>query len=140
MRRINKNKLLGDAGEYYVAFQLARRGINPALLSQNALGCDILATDDGTTVISIQVKTSEGKGSSRQWCVGKHKPTGSNSLLYVFVNMLTNNKIECFIVPSKFVAETATWHNKVPLFKITEEQKEFYRDKWELITSHFSSE
>ena len=71
------NQLKGDAGEYFVAYQLAKRGINPALLSLKSKGVDILATDNGNTVISIQVKTSAGQTKPRQWDVGKRKPNYS---------------------------------------------------------------
>jgi hypothetical protein len=74
------NKLLGDAGEHYVAFQLARMGINPAMLSANSKGVDLLATDNGKNVISIQVKTSAGRNAPRQWDVGSHQPNPNEIL------------------------------------------------------------
>ena len=85
--------LTGDAGEHYVAYCLARLGIDPALLRKNSKGADVLATIGGSRVLSLQVKASAARSEPRQWIVGKHKPDVSDNFMYIFLNInsLNNN-------------------------------------------------
>jgi len=134
------NQLLGNAGEYFIAFQLARRGLNPAILGQNSQDVDILATDGGQTVVNIQVRTSAGRNQPRRWDVGRHRPNHSKNFFYVFINMWDqeNKEIEYFIVHSKWVCENVDWEKSRPQFiiKNDDEYKRFLYN-WESITSLF---
>jgi hypothetical protein len=52
------NNLVGTAGEYYVCAELCRRGYLALLTPKNNPLFDVVATNaDGTTAVSIQVKT-----------------------------------------------------------------------------------
>ena len=119
------NKLKGDSGEYYIASELARRGINPAILTTNSKGADILATTDGQKVISIQVKTSAGNILPRRWDVGNHKPKPSNIFFYIFLNLWENfeKKLQYFIVPSKLVRDTVNWSKTRPQFILKNDEE-----------------
>ncbi len=131
MRRIN-NKLLGDAGEHYVAFQLARRGVSPALLSTNTKGADLLATISGRNSISIQVKTSAGRNNPRTWAVGKHKPEVSDTFFYVFLNVWDDfeKPISCYVIPSIIVAKSVNWEVSMPQFGLLKGSEVSYRENW----------
>jgi len=128
-------KLLGDAGEHYVAFELARRGVSPALLSTNTKGADILATVSGRKVVSIQVKTSAGANNPSVWFVGKHKPETSGTFFYVFMNVWRDHKqpVQAFIVPSKVVLQSVDWMASMPQFRLTASEKDKYENNWDLI-------
>jgi hypothetical protein len=135
-----QNKLLGDAGEYYIAFELARRGINPDIMSRNSMGVDILATDDGQTVISIQVKTSAGRNQPRLWDVGKHSPNHSPTFFYIFINIWDESTrlIEYFVVPSEWVFINVNWSSPRPQFRLkTDEEYNRYLFNWSLILQFF---
>ena len=128
-------KLLGDAGEHYVAFELARRGVSPALLSTNTKGADILATVSGRKVVSIQVKASAGTNNPSTWSVGKHKPDVSETFFYVFLNIWREHekRVDAFIVPSKVVFQSVVWSTAMPQFRLNAIEKEKYKDKWQQI-------
>lgn len=136
------NKLLGDAGEHYVAFQLARMGISPAMLSVNSTGVDILATDNGKNVISIQVKASSGRNAPRNWDVGKHQPAANSHFFYVFLNLWDDSQreIECFVVPSKYVFNTVDWKQSRPQFRLSRANEGEFLNKWEFISDLFKEE
>ena len=133
---------VGIAGEHFIAYNLARRGINPALMNAGARAVDILATIDGSTVVSIQVKASWARQAPRQWIVGRHKPSPSPNFFYAFCNIWEDLRLdpEVFIVPSLFVFESVNWESSVPLFKITPDTEKRFKaaasedDGWSLIT------
>ena len=131
------NKLLGDAGEHYVAYRLAMLGINPALLSTNSKGADILATNTGKNVVSIQVKTSSGRNAPMQWDLGKHRPDPSEIFFYIFLNLWDDHtrEIECFIVPSNYIADenNVNWSTSRPQFKLSKKNKADFLNRWDLI-------
>lgn len=133
------NKLIGDSGEYLVSYHLARRGLASALMNSGTKGVDILVTDDGKSVASIQVKSSQGKSQPRQWMVGKNQPSASNNFFYIFCNIWEDieRNPEIFIVPSQHVKETVDWESTVPLFKLSQETAEKYLENWEQILNLF---
>ncbi|EOX3350882.1 hypothetical protein ACPFTT_003392 [Vibrio cholerae] len=133
------NKTIGDAGEYFVAYNLSRRGLSAVLMNAGTKGVDILVTDDGKSVASLQVKSSQGKSQPRQWMVGKKPPNPSDNFFYVFCNIWvdTEREPEVFIVPSIVVKETVDWDAKVPLFKIKPEQEEDFLNNWQSILCLF---
>ncbi|WP_315710021.1 hypothetical protein [Brenneria uluponensis] len=130
-------KNAGDAAEFYVAYMLSRLGISAALTTSGTSAVDIVATIDGSKSISIQVKGSWARSQPRQWMIGTHKPSVSPDLFYIFCNMPGEFKErispEIFIVPSADVFETATWHHKAPLFKITPATEDSYKNNWDAL-------
>jgi len=112
--------LIGTAGVYYVASELAAREFHAAVTYGNAPTVDILVGRlDGAATLSLQVKTSHwalrtrGRGAAKsphhyEWDVGKksatlHRP----DLFFAFVDLKTGSdeKPDVFIVPSKVVFE-----------------------------------
>jgi hypothetical protein len=112
--------LIGTAGVYYVASELATRGFHAAVTFGNAPTVDILVGRlDGAATLSLQVKTSHwalrtrGRGAAKsahhyEWDVGEksatlHRP----DLFFAFVDLKTgsNEKPDVFIIPSKVVFE-----------------------------------
>ncbi|MBS0044991.1 hypothetical protein KFE26_22320 [Shewanella sp. M16] len=134
------NRTIGDAGEYLVAYNLSRRGLSAALMNTGTKGVDILVTDDGKSVASLQVKSSQGKSQPRQWMVGKKPPSPSDNFFYVFCNIWidTERQPEVFIVPSAIIKDSVDWDAKVPLFKIKPEQESCFLNNWQPILSLFS--
>lgn len=134
------SRIVGDAGEYLVAYNLSRRGLAVALMNRGAKGVDMLVTNNGKDVVSIQVKSSQGRSQPRQWMVGKHQPSPSSHFFYVFCNIWEDEKRdpEIFVVPSKKVSVSVDWNANVPLFKIiTIEEEKQYLYAWEEITTLF---
>ena len=132
---------VGVAGEHFVAYNLARRKINPAMMSKGADAVDILCTMDGSKAVSIQVKSSLGKSSPRQWLIGKHKPNPSSIFFFIFCNIWADleKDPEIFIIPSQFVHDEVDWNAGTPLFKLKKDQADKFRDAWHLITEQFLS-
>ncbi|MCJ7533626.1 MAG: hypothetical protein MUO64_21700 [Anaerolineales bacterium] len=62
--------LIGNAGEYFVAAELLKRGVIAALAPRNAPAFDILATDREKTVRS-RVKTKTAEYDVWQWAIKK---------------------------------------------------------------------
>ncbi len=110
-----------------------------ALMNNGAKGVDILVTDDGKSVASIQVKSSQGKSQPRQWMVGKKQPSVSNNFFYAFCNIWEDKARtpEIFIVPSQYVKETVNWEVKVPLFKLDPVSESKYSESWDQILELF---
>ena len=120
-----KNKrsgiLVGTAGVYFVASQLAARGFHAAPTFGNAPNVDILVgLPDGSATISIQVKTTwsalrdRGRGANRhpdhyEWDVGqKSGCLNKSDLFFTFVD-LKSAKTELpdvFIIPSEVIFKT----------------------------------
>ena len=110
--------LIGTAGVYYVASQLAARGFHAAVTFGNAPSIDILVgLLDGSATLSLQVKTSHwalrtrGRGENKilhhyEWDVGQksatlHRP----DLFFAFVDLkLQREQLpDVFIIPSKVI-------------------------------------
>ena len=134
------SKLVGDAGEHFVCYCLARRGISAALMPAGTKSVDILATIDGSAVVSLQIKASWAQWQPRKWTAGKHQPNHSSAFFYVFCNIWKDlsQEPEVFVVPSKFVFEHATWHTKMPTFTIAPDKEHLFKGNWGLIETALS--
>jgi len=107
--------LIGTAGVYHVASQLAARGFHAAVTYGNAPSVDILVgLLDGSATVSLQVKTSHwalrarGRGKNKiphhyEWDVGKksamlYRP----DLFFAFVDLKwqSGQSPVVFIIPS----------------------------------------
>jgi len=60
MQKGRKNRLTGQAGEYLVCAELARRGFIATSFTGNVPEFDLIIADDKLKTIPIQVKTSSG--------------------------------------------------------------------------------
>jgi hypothetical protein len=153
----NSKSLIGIAGAHFVAAELCQRGIIATVTSRNTEGIDILASNQqGSKSVSIQVKTSGPelrKSYSRSWILNnKAEKNFSDNLFYVFVDLkLGNEKPDCYVVPSKEVANYVTkshseWlktpgrngkkhnDNNMRLFEIDDKQIPLYLNRWDNLT------
>lgn len=110
----NKNNVnTGNAGEYFVAGELERRGFTVAVPMSNVESFDILAINKKTyKQYAIQVKTTCYK--SKKWTLtAKSESLIGDNIIYIFV-ALNNLETPTFhIVPSKIVAtEIKSCHQK----------------------------
>ena len=111
--------LIGTAGVYHVASQLAQQGFHAAVTFGNAPSVDILVGQlQGAATLSLQVKTSQwawrtrGRGQNKQphhyeWDVGiKSAGLSHPDLYFAFVDLkLGKEEVpDVFIVPSNVVA------------------------------------
>lgn len=151
------NSLVGIAGTFFVAAELCQQGIVATVTSRNTEGIDILASNQkGSKSVSIQVKTSRPelrKSYSRSWILNKSDEKNfSDNLFYVFVDLKPNNeKPDCYVVPSKEVADYVTkshsdWlktpgrngkkhnDNNMRLFEIDDSQIPVYLNRWDNLT------
>lgn len=101
------NKIsIGNAGEYFVAGELERRGLTCGVPMSNTKDFDILAINREThNQYAIQVKTSNGK--EKKWMLSKkcEELIGDN-IIYVLVNLNDLEQPEYHIIPSKIIANT----------------------------------
>lgn len=96
--------LIGNAGEFYVAAELLKRGVIAALAPRNAPAVDILATK-GTRTVRLRVKTKTAEYTVWQWAVKKDgkifRDLGEEDDFTVLVNLTPETKdLAFFIVPT----------------------------------------
>lgn len=97
---------IGNAGEYFVAGELERRGFTVAVPMSNVKDFDILAIDRQTyKQFAIQVKTTAYK--QKKWTLSqKSENLTGDHILYFFVSLNEFDTPEYHIVPSRIVADT----------------------------------
>lgn len=100
--------LTGASGEYFVLYQLVRRGWIAALAPKGVPNADIIVTDvEGDRQCAIQVKTRRDIGSDKGWHMKKkHEEVISDHLFYCFVDLGKGESDTpvTFIIPSMIVA------------------------------------
>jgi len=131
----SKAQRTGMHGVFLVAAELAKRGFVVSTTSRNAMGADLLVTDDRCArACSIQVKTNAKPASF--WLVGeKAKKLKSPSHMYVLVNVRPDGNHEYFVVPSKDLARltrvvprrNSTW------YAVNKRDVKDRKDAWELL-------
>jgi hypothetical protein len=130
------NHAIGDAGEFYVAFQLSRRNVRSVVLPNNFKAIDLFVTINGIKSASIQVKTTADT-RSMYWYVGSNKPTPSDSFFFIFVNIWKDETqlTEAYVVPSQYVNENVDWTIPRPKFKLPNDKgiREGFREDWKSI-------
>lgn len=152
MDKISKT-LSGVAGEYFVAAELSRRGYIASLTLKNTKGIDLLVSnEDGTKSIGIQVKTNQG--IEKSWVLNeKNEEYDSQTLIYIFVNSLSEKIPNFYIVKSNDVAEYIKenhqkWFNspnkkggkhKTTTIRKFNDYEEQYKDKWDIIDTIFKA-
>lgn len=97
---------IGNAGEYFVAGELERRGFTVAVPMSNVKDFDVLAIDRQTyEQFAIQVKTTGYK--QKKWTLSsKNEELVGQHILYFFVALNEFEAPEYHIVPSRIVAQT----------------------------------
>lgn len=102
----NQNNIsTGNAGEYFVAGELERRGFTVAVPMSNVRDFDILAINRNTyQQYAIQVKTTSYK--RKKWTLSKkNESLVGDNIVYFFVALNDLEAPEFHIVPSKMVSE-----------------------------------
>lgn len=102
--KAGEGTLIGNAGEFYVAAELLKRGIIAALAPRNAHSLDILAAK-GTQTARIRVKTKSEDYHDWQWMIKKDgsifRDISPKSDFTVLVNLTADTKdMAYFIVPT----------------------------------------
>lgn len=97
---------VGNAGEYFVAGELERRGFTVAVPMSNTKDFDILAISRKTNnQYAIQVKTTHDK--NKKWILAqKNEDLVDDNIIYVFVVLNGLENPVYHIVDSKTVART----------------------------------
>ncbi len=153
--------LIGTAGVYFVASQLAARGFHAAVTFGNAPYVDLLAgLPDASASVSIQVKTAHralrmrGRGDKKypyqyQWAMGQHSALHHRAdLFFALVDLrgVTDSLPDVFIVPSEAVAKYFDWsYFKDPTKKRwwryhpKYETMQPYKNNWELLREYLES-
>lgn len=108
------NNRTGVSGEYYVAAELTRRGLDAAIMLRNNENYDILAINvDTKSQFCIQVKTT---WNTKRWKLNaKVETSHSEKHYYVFVVLYEDDtkKPDFIIIHSQRIAEhIAYWHRK----------------------------
>lgn len=141
---MSKSKFIGEAGEHYVAYKLARRNLYVGLTLGNMPNIDLLVSSkNGLKSISIQVKSSQGAhrrnrygNEGYEWdtnvnVIGRN----STDFWYAFVDFKWNNDEEpdVYIVPSLWVSDFVKpdWSRK--MYFLPKEAANLTRNKWEII-------
>ncbi len=111
--------LVGTAGVYYVASQLAMRNLHAAVTYGNAPSVDILVgLVDGSATLSLQVKTARsavrtrGRGKDKkehhyEWEMGKSAKLYRADLFFALVDLKggKNELPDVFVIPSKVMSD-----------------------------------
>jgi len=156
--------LIGTAGVYYVASQLAMRGFHAAVTYGNAPSVDILVgLPDGSATLSLQVKTAalalrtRGRGEKKtphnySWEIGrKSAKLYRPDLFFALVDLKQGkNKLpDVFIIPSKILYNwyrdtvDKTFHGEEDKWvRIRYQPKiesiEQYRNNWKILEEHLN--
>ena len=134
------NRLIGSAGEYFVAGELSRNGVVAALTRAGTDAFDILAVNRCGQQFAIQVKTT--KDAKSTWLLGA-KDEETRATHYVFVRLNGEELPECYVVPAPEVAAAIraghqAWRkakegrteNGMREFQIAEHDPRYYR-RWD---------
>ena len=143
----SNNISTGNAGEYFVAGELERRGFTCAVPMSGTKDFDILVINRTTNnQYAIQVKTTIYK--HKEWTLGiKNENLIDDNIFYVFVSLNELDVPEYHIVPSNVVAQSIkeshqAWlntpgrkgqqHNDNPVRKFSDKNDE-YLNRWDLL-------
>lgn len=96
---------IGNAGEYFVAGELERRGFTVGVPMSNVKDYDLLCANREGKQFAIQVKTT-ADGRNKWMLAQKNENIISDNVYYVFVHLHQLDNPTYFVVPSKVVAET----------------------------------
>jgi len=125
-----KRQLVGNAGLYYVCYELSKRGWNVMPTSRNARGIDVIIYDQkGKEMHTIQVKS-----------LSDEDPVPFNNTLntllmseYLFIVNNINENPNIFIMPSKKAKSLATPRidkKGKKSYWLTKKEYEKYKDNW----------
>ena len=96
---------IGNAGEYFVAGELERRGFTVGVPMSNVKDYDLLCISMDNNQYALQVKTT-GDGGNKWMLSKKNENIKDDNVFYVFVHLHKLDNPTYYIVPSSVVAET----------------------------------
>lgn len=150
--------LIGTAGVYFVASQLAAHGLHAAVTFGNAPHVDILVgLADGAATVSLQVKTSHralrtrGRGETKrpdhyEWDVGeKSAKLNHADLFFAFVDLKgrSGELPDIFVIPSQIVYRYFERYFKTGLSRWRYHPKVDsiiqYKNNWKMLEDYLSS-
>jgi len=150
--------LIGTAGVYFVASQLAVQGLHAAVTFGNAPHVDILVgLTNGAATLSLQVKTSyralrtRGRGESKhpdhyEWDVGERSAKLNQvDLFFAFVDLKTRSGElpDVFVIPSQVVFRYFEPYFKTGLSRWRYHPKVDsilqYKNNWKVLEDYLSS-
>lgn len=100
MNKIN----IGNAGEYFVAAELERRGFTVGVPMSNVKDYDLLCVNQEGKQFALQVKTTSYGGN--KWILTKkNEDIRADNVYYVFVHLHVLDVPSYYIVPSEIVAD-----------------------------------
>lgn len=102
---------IGNAGEYFVAGELERRGFTVGVPMSNVKDYDLLCVNKKGNQFAIQVKTT-ASGRNKWILSQKNESISSNNVFYIFVHLHEYDTPTYFIVPSKVVSQTISKEHK----------------------------
>lgn len=104
----NSHQLLGMAGEYYVLFQLHRRGLLAGLAPRGHKEVDVIALGPEQKVaVAIQAKTRRS-GNNGGWRLAqKHEQVPFPGLHFCFVDLESSRPVT-YVIPAEIVAAAVT--------------------------------
>jgi len=111
--KMNPNKInIGNAGEYFVAAELERRGYTVGIPMSNVKDFDILAIDNKSNMYSFQIKTKNSIGN--KWVLSKKdNQLSTNNSYFIFVNLNKENLPDYYIIPyNKVIHDIEEAHKK----------------------------
>lgn len=155
MKSRARNQFTGAAGEYYVAYELARKGLHAALTSGNSLSVDVIvALASGERSLALQVKTSRRAARRRkinefiwkEWDVGRAKSRveavdqqSPSRLWYALVDLQLRKK-ECteaetpspliYLVPSAWIRTFVKPKHRRGIFCLPQSLWPLARENW----------
>lgn len=155
MKSLTRNQFTGAAGEYYVAYELARKGLHAALTSGNSLSVDVIvALPSGESSLALQVKTSRRAARRRkinefiwkEWDVGRAKirvettgPQSTSQLWYALVDLQLRKKgcteVETlspliYLVPSAWIRAFVKPKHRRGIFCLPQSLWPLARENW----------
>lgn len=150
--------LVGTAGVYFVASQLAAQGLHAAVAFGNAPHVDILVgLADGAATLPIQVKTScralrtRGRGKNKypdhyEWDVGERSAKLNQvDLFFAFVDLKAKSRElpDVFVIPSQIVYRYFERYFKTGLSRWRYHPKVDsilqYKNNWKVLEDYLSS-
>jgi len=148
-----QSQFVGAAGQYYVAYCLSVRSMHAAITIGNVPDVDvIIAQPDGSSSLSIQVKTSRFAYRSKrygkelcEWDVGVSSVNRfSDNLWYAFVDLQESESPSwnprVFLVPSLWVGKFVKddWKRKIYMLPVDAWPK--CLERWDHIIAFFNGE
>jgi len=139
-----KSKFIGEAGEHFVAYKLARTEMYVGLTIGNMPHIDLLVSSkSGLKSITVQVKSSQGAYRKKrygcegyEWDVNK-SVIGLSSIdfWYVFVDFKwdINSEPDVYIIPSKWVAEFVKEGWSRYMYFLPQKAAELTRNRWDIL-------